>query len=296
MRTYLALFWNSVDQSQQSSATDLKSRVRQRLNEWSVVFEAAGAFICLAPPATGTSCDVYYLSRGQGIVLGRLFPKDYTAGDTRDLNRPRPVVMHQAFSDQIVADAGATLCSEFWGAYIAFLTSGPKGRHCVLRDPTGQFPCQRAEHGGISAYFASMEDWRKITSCTLRVNEHFLIGCFAGRVLDTEETGYDGISTVLPGQRVEYDGTRCTRSFVWNSVELASSRDHVDPTDAKLQTRRIVRSCVHAWASCFDSIYLQLSGGLDSTIVAACLADAPTRPRVFCVNFYSRSETSDERS
>src|SRR5262249_36578497 len=47
---------------------------------------------------------------------------------------------------------------------------------------------------------------------------------------------------------------------------------------------------------CFESILLRLSGGLDSSIVATCLATAPTRPEVICVNYRGNEATTDERA
>lgn len=39
-----------------------------------------------------------------------------------------------------------------------------------------------------------------------------------------------------------------------------------------------------------------LSGGLDSSIILACLRDAPTKPAIACVNFYSHGWNDDERA
>jgi asparagine synthase (glutamine-hydrolysing) len=100
---------------------------------------------------------------------------------------------------------------------------------------------------------------------------------------------------VLPGERIQHDQGRVIRTFYWNAVALAQADDSISAPEAQVLTHRVVRSCVHAWASCFESISLQLSGGLDSTIVASCLSDAPTRPKIVGLNFHSQFETSDER-
>ena len=58
-----------------------------------------------------------------------------------------------------------------------------------------------------------------------------------------------------------------------------------------LETHR----CVSAWASLHETILLLLSGGLDSSIVLACLHSAPSRPRVVAVNFYSEGPGDERR-
>jgi asparagine synthase (glutamine-hydrolysing) len=42
-------------------------------------------------------------------------------------------------------------------------------------------------------------------------------------------------------------------------------------------------------------VLLRLSGGLDSSIVLGCLRDAPSRPRITCLNEHSEGPDSDER-
>ncbi len=109
-------------------------------------------------------------------------------------------------------------------------------------------------------------------------------------------TGYEDISSVLPGERVAHHESKVDRTFFWNPVQLGATAQDISGEDAvKSVPAGIVQACIHAWASNHDQISLQLSGGLDSAIVAACLKSAPTRPSVICTNFYSRHGTSDER-
>jgi asparagine synthase (glutamine-hydrolysing) len=56
-----------------------------------------------------------------------------------------------------------------------------------------------------------------------------------------------------------------------------------------------VKTSVHTWAACHDSVLLYLSGGLDSSIVLASLRDAPKRPHVTCLTEHSPGGDSDER-
>ena len=53
--------------------------------------------------------------------------------------------------------------------------------------------------------------------------------------------------------------------------------------------------CVHTWASCYDGILHNLSGGLDSSIVLSCLVSAPSRPELICLNYFGTGPNEDER-
>jgi asparagine synthase (glutamine-hydrolysing) len=52
---------------------------------------------------------------------------------------------------------------------------------------------------------------------------------------------------------------------------------------------------VQAWASSYQSIVHMLSGGLDSSIILACLAQSAARPQMACLNYYSAGSNTDER-
>jgi asparagine synthase (glutamine-hydrolysing) len=70
----------------------------------------------------------------------------------------------------------------------------------------------------------------------------------------------------------------------------AMIRDEAEAIDA---LRAMTRSCVGAWAGCFDKILLSISGGLDSSIVAHCLAHAGTAFSSF--NLVTEDPVGDER-
>ena len=65
--------------------------------------------------------------------------------------------------------------------------------------------------------------------------------------------------------------------------------------EAVVSLRETTVGCEHAWASCYDGIVHNLSGGLDSSIVLSCLKSAPSRPRVTCLNYFTTGPNEDER-
>jgi asparagine synthase (glutamine-hydrolysing) len=67
-----------------------------------------------------------------------------------------------------------------------------------------------------------------------------------------------------------------------------------DPVVATSEVRRTTADVVHCWASLHQNVLHGL-GGLDSSIVCACLATAPSRPRVTCYTYHSQGANSDER-
>lgn len=81
-------------------------------------------------------------------------------------------------------------------------------------------------------------------------------------------TGIDGVHELLAGEALELLTVPHVRTIwlPWDHVlrpPIFAEQDRL---------RRIVMSVVAAWASRFGRVQLELSGGLDSSIVAACLA------------------------
>jgi asparagine synthase (glutamine-hydrolysing) len=72
------------------------------------------------------------------------------------------------------------------------------------------------------------------------------------------------------------------RQFYWTPLAVAN-RDPIEDVDyATRALRATVKSAVHTWAAAHPGIIIRASGGLDSSIVAGCLRDAPSRPRLTC--------------
>jgi asparagine synthase (glutamine-hydrolysing) len=99
----------------------------------------------------------------------------------------------------------------------------------------------------------------------------------------------------LAGECIQHRPPNRTRGFYWNPLEIASRPLLVEPKVAARHLQRTVRHTIATWASMFDNVALKLSGGLDSSIVAAAIASAKSNTRLHCLNFYSSHPGSDER-
>lgn len=86
----------------------------------------------------------------------------------------------------------------------------------------------------------------------------------------TTRTGLAGIEELLPGTRLTFDGEVTTVRSTWSPWPHA--RKEIYDRDAAPLLGSTIRKCVSAWAKARPQIMLELSGGLDSSIVAAALA------------------------
>lgn len=237
------------------------------------------------------SNEVYALAGGAGIILGKLFE----TGRTGEPHRHAPLAIEANESRAICASAGRRLISHYWGRYVAVLCPDClHGATCIVRSPGVALPCLRLRVGNAFVYVSSMEDGAQVLNHPPTVNWDYVAAWLSARV-NGHATMLREVEQLLAGEcEVIHDGL-ATRELYWNPLEIARKQSVRDVTAAIAHLREAVRAAVRAWASCYDRILLALSGGLDSSIVAACLRDAPMRPSVTCFNHYVPGPASDER-
>lgn len=217
-----------------------------------------------------------------GAVVGTLF-------DRRDGDRHVQLLSERdaAFAK---SSAGMHFIRSFWGSYLA-ITSTEKSA-TVLRDPSGGIACYYARKEG-KIIFSS--DARMILQTGL-IQPAVDMG-IVGRALyfpqlPLKETALEGVHHLLPGFAVTFENGESTEHQYW------CPWDYIAPSAASKTMveglREVVRSTHRAWGRCFKNVVVGLSGGLDSSIVATCLAQSGTA--VSCVTAVTADPTGDERT
>lgn len=113
--------------------------------------------------------------------------------------------------------------------------------------------------------------------------------------LKPRHTGWTGINELLPGCTLHLGKDRTEVSQDWQPWDFVQREmRQTDPREAAETIRSAVMSVVDAWAARDASILLELSGGLDSSIVGACLKDV--RDRVTCSTLTTALPGADERT
>jgi asparagine synthase (glutamine-hydrolysing) len=107
------------------------------------------------------------------------------------------------------------------------------------------------------------------------------------------------VEQVRRGEYVELDPATTqvsSRRFLWRPQTFTGRHDAFeDPDLAARAMRASVRMSTHTLAAQEPRIVVRLSGGLDSSIVAGCLGDAPNRPELCCYTYFNPGAPSEER-
>lgn len=220
---------------------------------------------------------------GFGSIIGTLFHRHGPARALSALDGHAP---------SAIATGGlAHLLDSYWGGYVAVELRQEAVE--ILRDPSGALGCYRARAAG-TLLFASDLDLLLAGGATVTdIDWEGLTSILGSSGLPTARTALQGIETVLPGTAVRPAGGRDAVALRW------SPWDHVAPQQISSDERserlgRVVQHCVAGWASLWKRPLVSLSGGLDSSIVAACLAAARSDAR--CATMFTDDPAGDERS
>jgi asparagine synthase (glutamine-hydrolysing) len=285
---YLVLAWDPLRPDCSARIVRLRHRLL-RSGEWSPSIDVPGLFVA----TTGSdrrNNGAWPLTSGRGVILGRLF--DAQVADTPPCAGAPP---SGPSLEAVARTSCASLIESHWGRYVAVLR-GDAGI-TVVRDPGGALPCFVRHIRGVWLVFSWLEDsidllgpegvppldWEAIRAL-------LLLGALGGHA-----TALDGVTAVLPGQRVRLGAHAARGEMLWAPAAIA--RDPLDlpasqAADLLLQT---TERCVGAWAGAGGRILLRLSGGVDSAIVLACLTKTRDPESIICLNYHSPGADGDER-
>jgi asparagine synthase (glutamine-hydrolysing) len=292
MFRYVALMWNAESAERSAAAGNLEERIKASSSSWGAALCGHGLKVLVADRSR--SLGAHHLHGNAGVVVGEIFERQT---DIQSDLPAKHAVFGERATKEIASSQGRRLTSGYWGNYVAFLVDTPARVRYVLNDPTGALPCYFTEHRGVKLFFSCLKDCREI-GLRFDINWAFVRRRAVNGLIDVETNPLVQVSAVHRGECAKFDsaGGLVSRGFYWHPSSFAGAQDPIDDPDiAARALRSTVRSCVHSLAAHHSSVLQQTSGGLDSSIVFGCLADAPSKPDVTCYTEYVPDSPCDER-
>lgn len=180
-----------------------------------------------------------------------------------------------------------------WGAYLLIHPTGIDELK-ITRDPSGGVPCVYSISNGSGFITSDISIAAKLGLYQRRIDWDFIAQCLAYPHLKVERTGLSGVRELLAGCTLSLSNINISTDLAWSPWNFTSpDRLHRDPGDAATDIRETIDAVVKAWATTDKSILLELSGGLDSSVVGVCLRNTPAR--VVCCTVVSPVPGADER-
>lgn len=207
----------------------------------------------------------------------------------RDLRREQIGRGRIVLGDRFGSSGGHD-ASGAWGSWLSFSMLHP-GELCIARAALTGLPLYWARCAGGELLAFSHLELALDAGLVPRLDIGFLRHQLAYQNLRTDRTGIADVQELLPGTSLSISraGTevRCDWS-PWPFVAAARSRG-----SAVRELEQMIDRCVAAWAASRPDICVELSGGLDSSIVAASLFAAGAAFEG--VNVATASPDGDER-
>lgn len=197
------------------------------------------------------------------------------------------VVLGDIFS---LTGATCHAASDGWGSFLAF-----------TRDDTG-WRIDRAPLTGLPLYWTR---WQGGILCASRLEPlvelidrlatdwEFVSQALVYSNLRTERTGIGGLLELLPGMRLTWDGKGPRIAMLWSPWEHVGKARSSGIAELAPELERRLIDATRCWGRTRPDIMLELSGGLDSSIVAAALTAGGVD--YAAVNFVTRGADGDER-
>ena len=208
---------------------------------------------------------------GHGLLIGQSFTKD-----------GQPISQHLDIAGP-TSELIGHLLQNTWGNYLAALVDRNDGPAItLLRDPSGAMPCVYLLTDGEGFITSDIDLAVDLGLYRRKVNWQTIAHGLNFPYLKTARTALQHIRELLPGNVLTCRGRDVSTSPAWSPWHFVEKGiRHKDPRVAAEDVRAAVSGVVRALSAGHDRFVAELSGGLDSSIVATCLRDASLRA-IFC--------------
>lgn len=220
-----------------------------------------------------------------GVVIGHLFSREFRPVEGQD---PLPGNLSQESFRRLLLD-------HFWGEYLLLQPAVPHTQaFTVLRDPSGGVPCLYAYADGVSLITSDISLAQRLKLLRARIDWDGVAHQLAYPRVKASRTGLSGVRELLPGCTLTLGPWEARVEGSWSPWAFVDiDQRYSDFGEATSAIRSTVGSVVKSWAEADGALLLELSGGLDSSIVAASLRG--TRARVSCCTLVTPVPGADER-
>lgn len=180
-----------------------------------------------------------------------------------------------------------------WGRYVAFDHEEDGTLRGVLRDPSGSYELAVWRSGGVVVATTGVPDWLVAAApITGSIRWEAVPALLADPSASMTQPPLEGVAVLDAGELIDLDTDR--REQAWLPYS-GRQPDLWDPVAAGAGLRDRVDACVRALGSRVSHCGAELSGGLDSAIVATALGGQRPGIKLWLNAFSSRGETDERR-
>jgi len=264
--------------TEQSRVLSLVLRTRAERAGWPVSDLSPLAWLAISGPHPPNQCQV-----GPWTLIG-------------DVLHRRNATFPAAITDDRY-DYERKLMARFWGRYIGVRFTGAGDVREILRDPSGGLECVTWEQQGVLLACSSAAAWL-LDGLALpwRLNLIRLAQAMRDPLISAEGLLLDGPTAIAPGT-LQAMPLGAAPIPLWDPGLIASRSlsKSWKVEDAASLLRSSIDEAVAGLAAVSGPIAAEVSGGLDSSIVAGSLVSSGRSPVRIWLNAHGATQESDER-
>lgn len=222
---------------------------------------------------------------GDALIVGDLYCRD--GRSITDPDQLEPFPSQRAFREHLL--------EHYWGEYLLIQPGDQERDHIsIMRDPSSGIACAYSVQDGEGFITSDLAIPSQLGLHHDRVDWDFIDHCLIYPRAKINRTGLEGVCELLPGCMLLIEGQAISISQAWSPWNfIAPSKRLSDPVEATCILRETITKVVKSMAETDRSLLLELSGGLDSSIVGACLAQA--QAQIACCTAITPLPGADER-
>lgn len=290
MFRYLIIAWNIEDAFDREAVCCMRRRIFQSASGWRSTIDQPGLYVACLDREFRSNSSIL-IDSCRGVILGAVFPSPGLCYS----EEPTPVRrLTEGQAGEILRSVGRSLISDYWGHYVAVLHYPEKRTAVVLRGPVSPLACFHVKRGTVNVFFSHLNDCIDLRITSLSINWDSITAQVIGGHYLCKETAIEEIDDVECGESVHCNPCGCSKQAYWDPRSFLEERSQVSFGEAAQTVRRATEYCISALSSQHERILVNLSGGLDSSIVLSSLARASHKPSITAVNYYSGG-SGDER-
>lgn len=255
---YIAMGWRSGEVSVAGTAALVRAKGELERSGWRTVYSRPGLWVF---GSGDTDPQVLPLGVHGGVIIGDVFD---ASGATVD----RALSPRSDHDDPIVLMRW--LSERYWGRYVA-LAPCSRGRHWgVFRDPLGGLDALAWQYEDVVVAASDLpEPLLRHVAQGVSIDWRAVCGVVADPPSAHARNLLTGINAVAPGEQLTLMDGAPRRDRVWSPSQIA--RQPCPAGDVEADLRATIDLCVKAWTGVYAPVVAEVSGGLDSSIVASAL-------------------------
>lgn len=229
-------------------------------------------------PVANEAGDVVCVFNGEVYNFPELRERLAAAGHEVRGTGDTPVIPH------LYEEHGLDFVERLDGMFALALWDAGRGRLVLARDRLGKKPLLWTELAdGTLAFASELKALLRLPGLRREVDPEALDAYLALQYVPGDRTGLRGVQKLLPGHLLVAEGGRTEVRRYWRAAPIDEERSEEEWLEL---VRETVREAVRKRLTADVPLGALLSGGIDSSVVVALMAEASSSPvRTFTVGF-----------